>query len=364
MRFPLVVAVVVLHNLSTTAAVIPTDLTPGGLDWARFFMCNAVARSAVPLLTLFSGYLFFHRFDGTLASYRAKLGARVRSLLVPLLLWNIAVSIAMAIGQILPSTRGFFNPANPPIADLTAWQYVEAILGLGRAPLAYPFWFVRNLFLACVLSPLLDRGLKTFGVGFCLTLTALWAADIPIVAGLRIEYTLAFFVWGGWLQQRQLDLTALDCHWKKIGVGYGVLATVWTTFALQYGTEGLLWPGHRLLVVAGVVAGWTSFSKIQRLGPWTRAIFFKAGPLAFFIFAMHEPALCAVSRLTQKVLGPINTGTAITLMIAPVLIVVLVGLGLALGLRRRFPRFYRLICGQRFRRPTPVPPTVLSAVST
>ena len=75
------------------------------------FWSDGVARSAVPLVFLVSGYLYFADFDGSQVSYLAKTHRRVHTLLLPYLLWNGLVIAGFAIGRSWSITQAYFNGA-------------------------------------------------------------------------------------------------------------------------------------------------------------------------------------------------------------------------------------------------------------
>ena len=62
------------------------------------FISLALMRWALPFLGLVSGYLFFRTLRPTAAGFAAKLRTRVRTLLVPFLLWSgLGVLFALVV---------------------------------------------------------------------------------------------------------------------------------------------------------------------------------------------------------------------------------------------------------------------------
>lgn len=66
--------------------VLSEGANPGAM--LQFFIINGLVRFAVPLFFIFSGYLFFVHFEFTWKGYLQKVLKRVRTLVVPFLIWT------------------------------------------------------------------------------------------------------------------------------------------------------------------------------------------------------------------------------------------------------------------------------------
>lgn len=69
-----------------SSTFIAEGTVPGAM--LQFFISNALVRFAVPMFFMFSGYLFFVKFEFSWKGYLKKVLKRVYSLLVPFLLWT------------------------------------------------------------------------------------------------------------------------------------------------------------------------------------------------------------------------------------------------------------------------------------
>ena len=189
-RFPLIVGVIFIHTHSTTvgfnsgSAII--GLTNDGFIslFIRNLISQEIARIAVPIFFLISSYLFFISFDGTYANYLKKIKARLHILLIPFLFWNIATLLVIALGQYLPSTQAYFSGKNPFIASFRGIDYLRYIFGIGVNPISYPFWFIRDLMLLCLISPIIWILTKKvpyiwIGILLCCWLTNNWFLFSP-----------------------------------------------------------------------------------------------------------------------------------------------------------------------------------------
>jgi hypothetical protein len=191
LRFPLVVLIVFLHLKGE-----PSDMK---IDWCQFapvdcfnflrcFVSCVICNMAVPTYFLMSGYLFYNRVEKlSIKLYINKMKRRVKSLLIPYFFW---ISLFLT-GNL------FFIIRNSDYTNV--WQAIMAYIGehgfwhvfwdcnlmdipvlipIGfmqdnSAPLLVPMWFVRDLFVVSLFSPVLWLGVRKIGwlfasfLGFC-----------------------------------------------------------------------------------------------------------------------------------------------------------------------------------------------------
>lgn len=155
LRFYLIIGVVFIHNYATTAMLngenvnVSRSVTPM-LAYSSDLFSQVLGRLSVPLFFLISGYLFFYnveQFDKQI--YYNKLKKRMRSLLIPYLIWNI---IYLLFGIIRSSVS---------VSDLNIGTFIEYLWGnfdsdcLDAFPIAYPFWYIRDLMVVVLFTPLI-----------------------------------------------------------------------------------------------------------------------------------------------------------------------------------------------------------------
>ena len=108
LRFPLIVGVVLIHcyykELPIGGVKVPVmDEYPIYKLIADLFS-QVLARTAVPLFFLISGYLFFYKSSFSWPMYGSKLRKRAQTLLLPYLFWNGAlVGLHLLIELLFPS---------------------------------------------------------------------------------------------------------------------------------------------------------------------------------------------------------------------------------------------------------------------
>ena len=97
MRFPLIMAVVYLHGYSADSVQV------GGVSrFVQEYFSQSLARVAVPLFFVISGYLLFQGYEPRFDVYKKKIASRIYTLLVPFVFWNIATLLFFASIQNIP----------------------------------------------------------------------------------------------------------------------------------------------------------------------------------------------------------------------------------------------------------------------
>ena len=156
LRFPMAALVVVNH----------TGSMGGGSPFPVYStLCilfpEAICRLAVPLFFLISGYLFFNGLeDWNKEVYLDKMKRRSRSLLVPYILWNLlAVLFFYSYSAFRMHMKGeaFMSFSE----QLQEWGWLRVFWDCDKGlPLNYSLWYIRDLILFVIASPLIHFVLK------------------------------------------------------------------------------------------------------------------------------------------------------------------------------------------------------------
>lgn len=352
-RLPLILAVVLVH-----ASTLPTN-TGGGVGAAdpgsasvvvEHFFSNVVARSAVPLLTVISALLFFRDGRPRGEALRRKLRLRVRSLLVPYLVWNTLSLALQIVGQLLPFTASFFSHR---IVDArhSSWRAVaDAYLGFDAGPVDVPLWFLRDLIVLVAAAPLLGFLVERAGWPLLVALFLAWNGFfagidlVPIVS----ERQIFFFCLGIWLATHETPrLERALTSRRAVGfaaIGFLALAVVQTFL----GGEGAPWQALQsvtILVGTFVFAGTALLAAASdRPRRWSATL----APAAFFIFLAHGDLMMIVRKAMWSLARP--QGDAAVLLyyfLAPIAVAGLL-LGCYAAVRStRWRRWFDFAVGER-----------------
>ena len=343
LRFPLIVCVVLCHayisGLALTEAL-------GCFVKTSFVLSKIVARVAVPNFLLISGYLFFRNIESfTLQLYGDKLKRRLRSVVVPYLFWNGVVILLYFIGQsVVPE---LFSGANTKICDYTPLEWVKAFWRVDgtMSPINPPLWYVRNLLVVFVISPLLYALLKNRGVGavFIAIMLLLWIFVPSIemsVVWLQPKF-IFFFSLGAWYA---IHKVAIPKFRPAVVVGGVVLyaLAIAGVFVYRGRVDNIL---YELAILIGSLlvmycACYLVGTKGWRIPSWI-------GSSYFFIFVYHAIPLSLLMRVALRLLKPETNGEYFAIYFGSCIVILLLGVGLFHLIKRIFPKITAIILGSR-----------------
>lgn len=151
LRFPMAALVVLIHTGSQgvfSSYPIYSSLC--------IFFPKWICQLAVPLFFLVSGYLFFFGLERWGKDmFFSKLKRRIKSLLIPYILWNIIAIILLYFY----STFKMWLRGDPPIGfldQILKWKGIRVFWDCDHGmPLDYPLWYIRDLILLAIASPLI-----------------------------------------------------------------------------------------------------------------------------------------------------------------------------------------------------------------
>lgn len=334
LRLPLIIGVIFIHAFSLQAprsGAYPFDAN----SLTQLLLSEGFARLAVPIFYLLAGFFLYGPGLWTVAVYVDKLKARTRSLLVPMLLWGSITLGVFAAAQAHPATARYFS-GGTVIATFAPLDYWNALLGFAGSPLAYQFWFIRDLIVVIVLSPGLLIAARKLPLVTLPLMAAVWLLT-PKPYPIPAPEAVLFFSLGLFFRSRGLSLFCLDAYARFLWAPY---------LALVAATPVYLGTPHGLTIQKlGIAAGVPLALWITGLGSpqgGIRLVAIRFASASFFVFAAHEPLLTIIKKLAPKLLP---TPLA-AYLIAP-LIVVLVLLALHTVLAKSLPRLTGLLSGGR-----------------
>lgn len=346
LRLPLIVAVVYIHThpghvVLDGIPVADKDTFPA-FSFFQYVITEELARIAVPLFFFISGFLFFYRSGFSTRIYGQKLRKRVRTLLVPYVLWNAAFFLVMFCAQ------AFLHVSPDKRIAIEEYGWLDWLnifwADKGGMPASYQFWFVRDLMVAVLLSPvlyLIVKHLKAFGV---FAFGVLWLFGIWFhVTGFNID-AFFFFAFGAWYSMNKCDFTAV---FGRVRLGatcaYLILLVVntwlWHINVTDY--SFLL----RLGIFTGLVAvvSWTAHGiSNNRL----RVSAFLASS-SFFVYAYHVLPVAMLVKAYVRLLPHASDWAFVAGYLLIPLFISAVGVGIYALLHRYLPAFTAVITGGR-----------------
>lgn len=342
-RFPLIILIIYIHSFVTSINLGENIIVVEPAAWvvaSTTFISDGVARVAVPMFYLTSGYLYFSSFDGSLTQYRQKSSRRVHSLFIPYVFWNGLVFTLFFVGQIVPQTASFFNSSNGRLIDQPLWQLVNIWLGITRYPIAYPFWFIRDLMLIAALTPLIYWVLRRSPGVLETALLFAWLCMAPEPPIATIE-GLTFFIIGASFAMHRRSIFMSDGHLVWLLPLFLVTMLINTYLRLEHGIEWL----HRPAILIGVAVFLGCTAPALKC-PQLKRNLTTLSTMSFFIFAAHEPLMTVLRKLAYSLVGVNQLTISLIYLITP-LVVVMLTLGCFLAMKRIAPAVLSVLNGGR-----------------
>jgi len=337
-RFPLIMCVMLLHSYCT----VPV---PGGGHHLYFSLVYPfglwLGESGVPTFFFISGFLFYV----STKSYRKRMASRVHTLLYPYLFWN---SLFLCIYLALWAAGHPLDILGKSISDYGAVDYIRAYFDRGESaggnsgPVLCTYWYVRNLFLLCMASPLwfyLNKYLKAF---FPLLLTVWWMTQYH---NALLAESIFFFNLGACFAINGVNpLSAVN----KFRVPFLLLWAV-TAVADLAGHTVVALPGaffvHRLSLILNIFAFLLLGDRVTK-GDRSKVNSFLAGSV-FWIFALHDHLVIAFRRFLMARWGGASDLAHVALYWLTVVLVTAVCLVSYAVMKRLFPRLVKFATGSR-----------------
>jgi len=354
-RILLIVGLVFLHYLKfPNSSVWPyTGLDPNQHSVATF-VNSAIYfffLSAVPLLSMISGYLFFSFGNNDpMKTIFTRIQRRLISLYLPLVFWNVVI---MAVLYVTYRTNMHYPLLGELNMDFSSagWKgYINGIFALTTRPIGFHFWFVRDLVVTALVSPLLlivSRRVPWLGAA---ALGTAWICGWSMVIFLRPDVPFFFYL-GALVSMKQLPVTISLRAAIVVAAVFVVivciraLAPLAVEFSGGYIVPTWLRITTSLMRIVGVIACW---GMLQHMAQTPRGIRIGIyGGLAFFLYSVHWP-LIAFLKIWLWPLMPAQTDFWMLVHdLACVTLTVMIGLGFGIFLNRYAPAAFALMNGGR-----------------
>ena len=362
-RFPISIGVVFIHNSYGGGIISPQNIDWAALTGSNLFdlfrlLSKNLATIATPYFFLISGYFYFRRMEVfNRETYIAKTINRIKTVLVPYIIWNL---LAFLIPMITAVVKGDLHSYLMKFADINPlcifWNYKYYILAAPNlfghiiyeaAPLNVPLWFLRDLFIMSMLSPLIYlfvKKTKFYGIGLLAIcyLTSTWTS----ITGFRV-IAVFFFILGAYLGINKENLVLVARKYKLpiilICLTTVILDTCFLGDQFQvvfirplYRVTGLL--SFIILGSYVIERGWVTLSTSKRT----------IAKVSFFIYVSHAVSVLGIMiKAYSRFFHPETPfGKGVIYMCVSVT-TVLICIATYFILKKLFPKFTNLVTGDR-----------------
>ena len=335
LRFPLIFLIVMLHcysvvRLEGNRDVYFKTLYPFSL-W--------LGETGVPGFFFISGYLFFL----SKKSYGQKLKTRVHTLLIPYLLWNAILLtvylLAYAAGY--PQDINYKSIANYGIVDYVRLFWDRGSYDDGNfVPLLCPFWYIRNLLIMCLLSPIFYYIIR-YAREFFLFIVGVWW--VMTFHNAFIPQSILFFSLGAYFSIHDVNPLKLVSENKKwFIVCFVLFAIADIGMHTIYGTAMNL-QAHRLALIFNIPILLLLADACVGKG-YSNSLLPNA---AFIVFAVHYPIVVVLRKICVAKFATVSDTTHIMLYFVCIVIAIAASILFYLVLAKYFPKLKNILSGNR-----------------
>lgn len=321
-RLVLVLGIVWLHA-PPYQSLAALGLSP--LELLKGFVSGTLFRASLPVMTAMSAYLLFTAEYPYLKLVRKKF----QTLIVPMLIWGAPVALGIYHAQRLGLAPQQFSETLWP-ADLHNW--LNALFAIDAHPANYPLYFLRDLFVLALVSPLVRLFALHAPLVGLLVAIAVVIGKLDGALLFRNDLLLYFYL-GAVACLQGWDLTKLDKHASTCLV---VLLVSAFAMVLMDHDPGLVFRFMAIFLV------WPALGLIARSRAGALLRPFAAS--SFPIFLAHGPLLAIAWIVYQR--APTPLPYAVFWIAAPIAIV-LVTVAADRALSAVAPKARSLVVGGR-----------------
>ena len=370
LRFPLAIMVIFIHMNPEVINLFDADFSlcsgHGIYNVTGVLLSHVLTHIAVPTFYFISGFLFFINFQKwSWEGYKKKLSSRIKTLLVPYLLWNaipfllavLAMLAAVTIkGKPIEGVETFIVEKNWHIFyDCNEWGTTR-INWLGEnlrmtGPYDFPLWFLRDLIVVTIMTPIIYYAIKMLNLFIISILFIAYISRIwTLLPGFHIT-AFFYFSTGAYFALNKININQFVDKYKLLFIPICIILLVATT--IYDGVNTVIGQNiHPLFVCTGVFTAFFVASRCiikYNIMPNKMLV-----PSCFFIYAIHGvcfPLIGSPLRLTRSVLHyiiPGNTGIeeGFCYIISPIVTAFLCIL-LLMFVRRLFPKLTLYFSGNK-----------------
>ncbi len=291
--FLMTILIVILHSQMIS-------ISTGTLCFIQKVITEEITRIAVPLFFTISGFLYFINYHNTLADYKRKISSRTRSLLLPYLVLLLCGSIILFITERVYTISAFLEILKNGI--------------LASPPLFYPLWFLRDLYIMVLFSPLVYYIVKKAPI-FIIVPATIWALGknppiFPCSEAILFFSVGAFFAFKVKLIEKNNNKIALSCFILWLSLCF--LNCYIDNYIAQ--TPYAI---HCIILLLGIYSIWILYDRISLYSNKNikTADIYNYG---FFIYLIHEPILTIIKKIGLYFIGNSSISIGIIYLLSPV----------------------------------------------
>lgn len=337
-----ILLVIFLHSFNLDSGPNPDSVlfNKSSVWFIEDLISFGFTRIAVPLFFILSGFLFFYNHNVGDPLFN-KIKKRFRTLLIPFLFWSLFGIAFYFVLQSIPQTAVFFTKERVIDFSFQKW-----LLKIFVNPIPYQLWFIRDLMLIVLISPLLQFCLQRFGKLTLLFAFILWIA----VCGefQNSSEAFLFFLTGSFLSIYNPKALEIDYENKALYIFcLWVILVLLKTTLLYFDIEPLIIKSiFKISILIGVIAFWGIYDSLFKKAN-AKNILLQIAGFTFFIYAAHEPMLTVFKKILFVVFGKDHANAYFMVYLVTPILTFVCCLTTGIIFKKYFKSFYEIITGGR-----------------
>ncbi len=310
----------------------------------QHFISSMMGHWRVPLLYIISGYLFFYNVPNSFTSIYIKIKKRIKTLFIPYIITCLLMTIILTIIALIPIFSKYLNSTILHIYDNNLLLIIKSIFwnaGNGT-PIAFHLWFLRDLMIIAIFTPLIYIALNRIKLIFIIFLYIL----AIIYPNTIISNSLLWFCIGAYLAIYPIKISSkLNRLITVIAISLYILYSLVNLFIINIDEIIII---KSIMTIIEVIAIWSIYDYIVNKDYSLKdsKFLFVACQYTFFIYLFHEPTINIFRKIIVAIIGKNSMGYLTSYLLSPwITIITLILIGSFL--KKYLTKIYYVCTGNR-----------------
>ena len=283
---------------------------------------SIITEIAVPFFFIVSGFFFFEKVYNDRVSYIKMLRKKTQTLLIPFIIWNIYGLFFIMLYDI--------NRLDKPWGSL--------IYDLCLSNWNGPLWYMRDLIILMVISPLYSWiykfNNKILYFFIIITMLIFW---IPVSSNILSSESILFFITGGILN-RNVNIVNYKTNEKMLFL----FLFIWVILSFNTYINNILLL-HKLNILCGIIVYWMILDYIPN-NIQQKIIYLSK--YSFIIYVMHAYVVKSIKNIVAYFYWGNEIVALLTYVLLPIITTILIIYISRLWVKS-YPKFYYFTTGNR-----------------
>jgi hypothetical protein len=349
-KFLAIVGIVYIHSYNLKISIDPNTVFINKSSFVseiEMMISKTALHSAVPLLFLLAGFLFFLNYQNNLETIFRKFKSRFKTLVVPYFLWSTIILLIVFGMRLLPSMASFDAHYRYDLLHQNFFQWLSIVT---LNPLVSHFWFIRALLFLILTAPVMYWVFRNKIICYAVLagLTILYLFDSipridlleqPVIGG----HPLFFFSIGAMIAIHGIKIESSNKLFSSlIGLWIAILFLLANDAFIN--NPQLQAIAKNALNIIGVSVIWIiSFFLTRKLKNDNVPNYVN---MSFLIFVVHEPTISFLEKAGAKLLGTNDNSLLLMYFFNPIVVIIFI-ICLGIFLKSKLPKFYSASIGER-----------------